>query len=92
MPGCNLCYKFNNAGRHSAFGNVSDCRAMGRKFDPGRFHTFLEIDHEIISRVILLPSAISIRVVVSCKRNYVHEVLVNCPGKKEWLDELTVLT
>ena len=47
--------------------------------DPGvaslilaRFHTFMEIDHEIISMVIFLR-----RVVVSYKRNYVHEVLVN---------------
>ena len=39
-------------------------------------HTFLEIDHEIISTVILFPSADSRRVVVSYKRKYVHEVLV----------------
>ena len=41
-------------------------------------HTFAEIDHEIISMVILLPSAVSRRVVVSYKRKYVYEVLVNC--------------
>ena len=40
-------------------------------------HTFVEIDHEIISMVILLPSADSRRVVVSYKRKYVHQVLVN---------------
>ena len=40
-------------------------------------HTSLEIDHEIISTAILLPSADSRRVVVSYKRNYVHGVLVN---------------
>ena len=45
---------------------------------PARSHTFVEIDHEIISTVILLPSAHSRRVVVSYKRKYVHEVLVNC--------------
>ena len=45
---------------------------------PARFHTFVEIDHEIISTAILLPSADSRRVVVSYKRKYVHEVLVNC--------------
>ena len=28
---------------------------------PARFHTFLEIDHEIISTVILLPSADSFK-------------------------------
>ena len=44
--------------------------------DPGvvsstqaRSHTFVEIDHEIISMAILLPSADSRKVVVSYKRN-----------------------
>ena len=54
--------------------------------DPGvassisaRSHTFLETDYEIISIVILLPYAESFkRIVVSYKRKYVHEVLVNC--------------
>ena len=36
----------------------------------------MEIDHEIISTAILLPSA-DPRRVVSYKRKYVHEVLVN---------------
>ena len=52
--------------------------------DPGvassilaRPRTFVEIDHEIISMAILLPSADSRRVIVSYKRKYVHEVLVN---------------
>ena len=40
-------------------------------------NTFVEIDHEIISTAILLPSADSRRVVVSYKGKYVHEVLVN---------------
>ena len=62
---------------------------------PARSHTFMEIDHEIISTVILLPSAESFKmVVVSYKRKYVHEVLVNCLFKlaqeKVWLGELTV--
>ena len=39
--------------------------------------TLVGIDHEIISMVILLPSAGSRRVVVSYKRKYVHKVLVN---------------
>ena len=42
----------------------------------GRY-TFLEIDHEIISTVILLPSADSRSVDVSYKQKYVHKVLVN---------------
>ena len=41
------------------------------------FNTFVEIDHEMISTVILLTSADSTRVVVSYKRKYVHELLVN---------------
>ena len=40
-------------------------------------HTLVEIDHKIISTVILLLSADSSRAVVSYKRKYVHEVLVN---------------
>ena len=60
-----------------------------------RSHTFVEIDHEIISMVILLPSTESFkRVVVSYKRKYVQEVLVNCSFKlaqeKVWLGELTI--
>ena len=69
--------------------------------DPGvassilvRSHTFVEIDHEIISTAILLPSADSRRVVVSYKQKYVHEGLVNLlvklPRKKVWLGELAV--
>ena len=50
---------------------------------PARSHTFVEIDQEIISTV-----------VVSYKRKCVHEVLVNCLFKlaqeKMWLGELTV--
>ena len=56
---------------------------------PVRSHTFVEIDHEMISTVILLP-----RVFVSYKRKYVHELLVNRLFKpaqeKVWLGELTV--
>ena len=44
-------------------------------------HTYVEIDHEIIFTAIFLPSADSRRVVVSYKRKYVHEVLVNRIGK-----------
>ena len=45
---------------------------------PARSHTFAEIDHEIISTAILLPSADSKRGVVSYKGKYEHKVLVNC--------------
>ena len=62
---------------------------------PARSHTFVEIDHEIISTVILFPSLIhSRRVVVSYKRKYVHKLLDNRLFKpaqeKVWLGELTV--
>ena len=62
---------------------------------PARSHTFVEIDHEIISTVIFfLPLIYSRRVVVSYKRMYVQELLVNRLFKpaqeKVWLDELTV--
>ena len=40
-------------------------------------HTFVEIDHELASTATLLPSADSRRVIVSYKRKYVHEELVN---------------
>ena len=62
---------------------------------PARSHTFMEINHEIISTVILLPSAESVK--KGCCQllaKYVHEVLVNCLFKlaqeKVWLGELTV--
>ena len=41
---------------------------------PAQSHTFVELDHEVI----LLPSATSKRVVVSCKRKEVHEVSQAC--------------
>ena len=62
---------------------------------PARSHTFVEIDNEIISMVILLLRLnYSRRVVVSYKRKYVHKLLVNRLFKpaqeKVWLGELTV--
>ena len=40
---------------------------------PAQSHTYAEIDREIITTAILLPSADSRRVVVSYKRKYVHK-------------------
>ena len=48
-----------------------------RSLIPAWSHTFAEIDQEILSMAILLPSADSRRVVVSYKRKYMHKVLVN---------------
>ena len=62
--------------------------------DPGvvssnlaRSHTFMEIDHEIISMVILLPSAESLKKVCYqlqakvCARNTGQLLVQGCPGK-----------
>ena len=63
---------------------------------PVRSHTFVEIDNEIISTVILLPSADLFKkgcCQLQAKSN-VHELLVNPLFKpaqeKVWLGELTV--
>ena len=63
---------------------------------PARSHTLVEIDHEIISTVILLPAAESF--MKGCCQlqlpKYVYEVLVYCLFKlaqeKVWFGELTV--
>ena len=61
---------------------------------PARSHTFVEIDHEISTVILLLPLIYSRRVVVSYKRKYVHKLLVNrllkLAQEKVWLSELTV--
>ena len=56
-----------HTGPRSAVGNVSgdrcesECRSRSRGFDLAWSHTFVEIDHEIISMVILIPSAESFK-------------------------------
>ena len=42
----------------SVVGNASDCRSTGREFDLPQSHTFVEIDLEVTSTVILLLSPI----------------------------------
>ena len=60
-------FHLKNTGPGSAVSNVpgnickSDCRSRGRKLDPGPVPYFVEIDHEIISMVTLLPSAESFK-------------------------------
>ena len=58
---------------------------------PAQSPSFLEINHEIISMVILL-----LRVVINFKWKYVHEVLVSSlvklAKKKVWLGEPTIST
>ena len=78
-------------------GSEAYCRSKGSLI-LARSHSFVEIDHEIISTVILLPSTDSRRVIVSYKPKYVHKVLVlinrlvKLAQEKMWLGELTVLT
>ena len=67
----------------------------GGRLIPARSHTFVEIDHEIISTVILLPSAESfMKGCCQLQAKYVHKLLVNCLVKlaqeNVWLGELTV--
>ena len=46
---------------------------------PAQSHTFVEIDYEIISTFILLPSAESFKKdCCQLQQKYVYEVLVNC--------------
>ena len=86
--------------KHSAVKKVSgnrcksDCRSRGREFDPARSHTFFEIDHEIISTVILLPSAESFKKgccqlqVKVCTWSTSYLLVQACPGKSvvRWTD------
>ena len=59
---------------------------------PAQSHTVVEIDHETIFTVILLPSTDSFK--KGYMQRYVHKLLVNCLFKhaqeKVWLGELTV--
>ena len=56
----------------------SDCRISSCEFIPAQYHTFMKIEHEMISMAIFLPSTDLGRVVISNKQKYVHKVLVNC--------------
>ena len=62
---------------------------------PARSHTFVEIDHEIISKVILIPTAESLKKgCCQLQAKGCAKVQVNCLFKlaqeKEWFGELTV--
>ena len=79
--------------------SIDTCLAVDQRIAssiPAWYHTFVEIDHDIISTAIFLPSVDSRRVVVSYKRKYVREVLVICLVKlaqeKVWLGEVNVPT
>ena len=63
----NLMYILAFIVPHSAIGIVSDficasdCRSRGLKVDPGPVPYLMEIDHKMISTVILLPSTDSFK-------------------------------
>ena len=79
----------------SGYRCLSDCNSRGRQLDPARAHTFVEIDHEIISTVILLPSANSFKKgccqlqAKVCAQITGYPLFQACPGKRV-LGELTV--
>ena len=54
---------------------VSDCRSEVASSIPAQSHTFVEIDHEIFSMVILLPS------VDTFKKGSCQLQAEVCPGK-----------
>ena len=94
---------FIRTGPLSAVGNVSgyrcvsDCRSRGCKFEPrpGPILSWRLIMKLFLRSFSSLQLNHSRRVVVSYKRKYVHEVLVNrlfkLAQEKVWLGELTVL-
>ena len=79
----------------SAVGNVSDyrfasdCRSRGHMFDPGPVPYCHKIDHEFISKVILLPSADLLK--KGCCQLQVKvcaRITGSLPRKKVWLGEV----
>ena len=79
-------------GQRGTVGNVSgniresDCRSSSSSIPAGSY-TFVEIDHEIISTVIILPSAESFKKgccqlqVKVCARSTGEMLVQACPGK-----------
>ena len=67
MRAKHFCFDNSRTVPRSVVGNVSSnrcesgCKSRGRELDLDRSHTFVEIDYEIISMVIILPSAESFK-------------------------------
>ena len=79
----------------SAVGNVSnyrlasDCRSRGHMFDPGQVPYCPKIDHEFISKVILLPSAdLSKKGYCQLQAKVCARITGSLPRKKVWLGEV----
>ena len=78
-----------------AVGNVSDyrfasdCRSRGHMFDPGPVPYFRKIDHEFISKVILLPSADLLnKVCCQLQVKVCARITGSLTRKKVWLGEV----
>ena len=50
-----IIYNIHLAGPRNPFRNVSVCRSGVESLTLGQLHSFVEIDHEIFSLVIILP-------------------------------------
>ena len=73
---------------------MSYCKFRGRILIQDQSHTFVEIDHDLMSMVFHSLPLNQEGIVVGFKGKYVHKLLVNCLFKpvqaKVWLDELTL--
>ena len=81
--------------QNSAVGNVfeykfaSDCRSRGHMFDPGPVPYCCKIDHEFISKVILLPSANLLKKgCCQLQAKVCARITGSLPRKKVWLGEV----
>ena len=101
---CLILMRLGTSVHHIKLAQSVTCLVTDGKLtaDPGvassilaRSHTFVEIDHEIISTVILLPSAESfMKGCCQLQAKVCARLLVNCLFKlaqeKVWLGELTI--
>ena len=71
---------------------LSDCRSRGHKFDPGRSHTFVVTDYEMIdaafSSLPLIPEGLLSVTSESMCRKYWLTALVKLVKERVWLGEL----
>ena len=71
---------------------IADCTSRGREFDPSPVpYTFVEINYEMISMVIFLPSADSFKKSITSKIMCTKYWSTACSSLPVWLGELIVL-
>ena len=76
-------------GNDSDYRFVSDCRSRGHMFDPCPVPYCRKIDHECISKVILLPSAdLSKKGCCQLQAKVCARITGSLPRKKVWLGEV----